>query len=87
MNGESPADTNRPTRVVANDPGDQNGRLKDLGGSKSDRWNNLLANQAVNALWIKHSDTETREIQFSATLAALVGISPKCLVPALAGAD
>jgi hypothetical protein len=77
MNGENPDDTNRPTRVVADDPEDQKGRLKTLGGSKSDRWNNLLANQAVQALWIKQSDAETRERQYSATLAALVGIGPK----------
>jgi hypothetical protein len=74
---ENPAATDRPTRVVANDPEDQKGRLKTLGGLRSDRWNNLLANQAVNALWIKHSDAETRERQFSATPAALVGIGPK----------
>src|SRR5262245_25511578 len=77
MNEENAADADRPTRVDANDPEDQKGRLQPLGGSKSDRWNNILANQAVNALWIKQSDAETREIQFSATLAALLGIGPR----------
>jgi hypothetical protein len=41
---------NEPTVVVANDPNDRKGVLKNIGGSKSDRWNNLLANQVVQAL-------------------------------------
>jgi hypothetical protein len=35
--------------VVADDPVDSKGRLKDLGGSQSDRWNNVLANQALHS--------------------------------------
>src|SRR5262249_30331456 len=84
---EHPSATNRPTTVDANDPEDQKGRLKNLGGSKSDRWNNLLANQAVQALWIKHSDAETRESQFGATVAALVGICPKDEMEAMMAAQ
>ena len=63
--------------IVANDPEDQKGELKPVGGSQSDRWNLLLANQAVNALWIKQSDEETRGQQYGATVAALAGIAPK----------
>jgi hypothetical protein len=66
----------RPT-VVMNDPADRRGELKTIGGSQSDNWNNLLANQAVRALWIQHSDSETRDRQFAATVAALTGIGPK----------
>ncbi|MBL8666335.1 MAG: hypothetical protein JNM48_02600 [Rhodospirillales bacterium] len=51
--------------------------LKTIGGSQSDHWNNLLANQAVQALWIKHSDAESRDKQLRATVAALIGIGPK----------
>jgi HsdM N-terminal domain len=61
----------------ANDPDDRKGALRNIGGSKSDHWNNLLANQAVQALWIKNSDAETRDRQLSATVAAMVGIGPK----------
>jgi hypothetical protein len=68
---------NTPATVVANDPNDQNGRLKNIGGSKSDHWNNLLANQTVQALWITNSDKEQRDKQFRATVSALVGIGPK----------
>jgi hypothetical protein len=48
MNAKKPANT--PTTVVANDPDDRKGRLKNIGGSQSDHWNNILANQAVQAL-------------------------------------
>ena len=62
---------NEPTTVVADDPDDQKGALMKIGGSKSDRWNNTLANQAVQALWVKNSDAEERDRQLSATVAAL----------------
>lgn len=51
--------------------------LESIGGSNSDKWNSVLANQALHTLWIKHSDAETRDKQFSATVAALIGIAPK----------
>src|SRR5687767_7662922 len=70
------ADANAKT-VVADDPEDRKGRLKCIGGSQSDRWNNTLANQAMQALWMKNSDAETRDKQVSATVAALMGIAPK----------
>jgi hypothetical protein len=53
------------------------GTLKNIGGSMSDHWNNLLANQTIQTLWLKHSDQETRDRQLSATVAAMVGIGPK----------
>lgn len=68
---------NEPTTVVANDPEDHKGELKSIGGSQSDYWNNTLASQAVQALWVKNSDASQREQQMSATVAALVGIAPK----------
>jgi hypothetical protein len=66
-----------PTTVLADDPQDRKGRLKNIGGSQSDQWNNLLANQAIQSLWTKNSDAETREKQLNATVAALLGIGPK----------
>lgn len=77
MSAKKPPSANTPTTAVANDPDDMQGALKDIGGSKSDHWNSLLANQTVHALWIKNSDAETRDRQVSATIAALVGIGPK----------
>jgi len=77
MSAKKPPSANTPTTVVANDPDDLKGRLKNIGGSKSDHWNNTLANQAIHALWTKNSDKEERDRQLSATVAALVGIGPK----------
>jgi hypothetical protein len=65
------------TTVVANDPEDRKGRLKAIGGSPSDHWNNVLANQTMSALWLKHSDETARDCQYSATVAALAGIGPR----------
>ena len=76
MTTKNPA-ANAPLTVVANDPDDMKGTLKSIGGSQSDHWNNTLANQAVQALWMKNSDAETRDKQLSATVAALIGIAPK----------
>jgi hypothetical protein len=51
--------------------------LKKIGGSQSDDLNLVMANQAINTLWLAHSDDEFQERQKSATLAVLVGIRPK----------
>ena len=67
----------KPTMIVANDSEDLKGTLKRIGGSQSDNWNNTLANQAVQALWLQHSDKDKRDRQYSATVAALSGIKPK----------
>ena len=75
MNGKKPANT--PTTVVANDPDDRKGRLRNIGGSQSDHWNNVLGNQAVQALWVKNSSPDERDKQLSATVAALFGIAPR----------
>jgi hypothetical protein len=77
MTGKKTAKGTKPSTVVANDPDDMKGILKDIGGSRSDHWNNILANQTVQTLWLKHSDPANRDKQYSATVAALVGISPK----------
>lgn len=76
MSAKKPA-ANPPKAVVADDPDDRKGRLKDLGGSQSDRWNNVLANQAMQALWVKNSSPDEHDKQLGATAAALVGIGPK----------
>ncbi len=77
MNARTPASAATAMTVVANDPENLKGELKAIGGSKSDHWNNLLANQAIASLWTKHSDDETRKRQLNATVMALMGIGPK----------
>lgn len=63
--------------IVAKDPTQQPGKLKLIGGSVSDDWNNVLANQTVQTLWVGYSDTETLDRQLAATTAALIGIRPR----------
>jgi hypothetical protein len=77
MTGKKTANETKPARAVTEDPIDLKGTLKALGGSRSDHWNNILANQAISALWLKHSDPETQDKQFTAAVAALIGIGPK----------
>ncbi|MBX3552905.1 MAG: hypothetical protein KF697_10630 [Pseudolabrys sp.] len=79
MTGKKTAKEAKPATVVANDPDDLKGRLKNIGGSQSDHWNNILANQAVQALWLKNSSAEERDKQLSATVAALICIAPKAI--------
>ena len=67
----------KPATVSANDSEHRKGRLKSIGGSQSDHWNNTLANQAVQALWLENSSPEERDKQLSATVAALMGVAPK----------
>jgi len=67
----------QPHTVVLGDSEDKKGRLKSIGGSRSDRWNNLLVTQLAQALWPKNSSHEEREQQLNAAVAALAGIAPK----------
>ena len=53
------------------------GELKSIGGSTSDDWNNTLANQAVNTLWVKNSDEETLDRQLNAAVVALKSVRPR----------
>lgn len=69
--------TKKPKTVVARASEDQEGRLKHIGGSKSDEWNNTLANQALHALWVNNSSPEEFDKQLNANVAALVGIAPR----------
>src|SRR4051794_86476 len=47
--------------------------LKQLGGSDSDDFNQVLANQTLAALWTANSDEEQRNRQYLAATAALIG--------------
>jgi len=56
MSTKKPLADRKFTTVVADDPEDLKGTLKGIGGSQSDHWNNILANQTVQTLWLAHSD-------------------------------
>lgn len=63
--------------VTADDPADRTGRLKRIGGSASDAFNNEIANGVFNTLWLKNSDQAARDRQYAAAGAALIGIAPQ----------
>jgi hypothetical protein len=75
------------TTVVANHPDDLKDVLKQIGGSRSDHWNHVLASQAIQTLWLKHSDKESCDQQYSATVAALIGIGPRDELEAMIAAQ
>jgi hypothetical protein len=58
-------------------PEDGVGRLKRIGGSRDDSFNNVLANQVVNALWLDRTNDGYQEKQKLAAISALMGIGPK----------
>ena len=66
-----------PISIDASDPDSHAGKLKRVGGSKSDHWNKIIADQTVRSLWLKYSDQETADSQRKAMVSALVGIGPK----------
>lgn len=63
--------------IVADDPADRKGELKLIGGSQSDSWNNMIAQQTMQALWLKSSSPDQQGEQMKASLAALIGIAPR----------
>ncbi len=68
-----PADT---VEVVPNDK--SVGQLRVIGGSHSDRFNNVLVNAAVRTLWhFENEAAETRSDKLAAAIAALNGFAPQ----------
>ena len=59
------------------DPAAGAGKLRPIGGSGSDDFNRVIANQTVQSLWLAHADKEGRDQLQSAALATLVSIAPK----------
>ncbi len=72
MSAKKPAAGDKRAKViVAKDPAQEAGKLKMIGGSGSDDWNNVLTNQTLNTVWTAHSDDEFQERQRNAAVAAL----------------
>jgi hypothetical protein len=53
MSGKKKTDAAKQKVVYAKDPSLHEGKLKLVGGSKSDDWNNLLANESLQTFWTK----------------------------------
>ena len=62
--------------TVVLDANDQEGRLKGIGGSQSDRWNNMLANQLGQVLRARNVSAEEQDERLSAAIAGLMGVAP-----------
>jgi hypothetical protein len=79
MSAKKPA-ANAPKTVVADVPDDRKSWLRNIGGSQSDHWNNILANQAMQSLWMKNSSAEDREVAGDGRVARgpllIVAVSP-----------
>jgi hypothetical protein len=69
MSAKTPVGDNEKAIAVVADDWEET--LKRIGGSKSDDWNHVLGNQALQSLWIKHSDNEVRQRQHNAAIAEL----------------
>jgi hypothetical protein len=61
--------------VVMHDQSELKGKLKHVGGSMSDDWNDVLGNQALRSIW-RSSDAQYRQEQERAVVAAMIGIAP-----------
>ena len=81
------SDNEEATTITLIDPNDRKGKLKCLGGSESDNWNNLLADQACRTVWLGNCDAETRERRYHAAVTALAGIEPKDELEAMVAAQ
>ena len=62
--------------VQVHDPSKLKGTLKSIGGSMSDDWNNIIANQTIQSLWLKNADAEEIGRQRHAAVDVLIGINP-----------
>src|SRR5215211_2155948 len=67
----------QPKQVMAIDPAAWEGKLKLLGGSKNDAFNDMVANQAARASWTAHADEAAKHEQHLAVVAAMIGIAPR----------
>jgi hypothetical protein len=64
------------TVVEGGKPSSPPGQLKHIGGSKSDTWNGVIANQAAQSIWAKNSNEQQRKNLFDAAIVGLIGIGP-----------
>ena len=64
-------------KVLAYDPASHQGKLKRIGGSTSDDWNNLIVKQAARSIWcFAKEDDDYVHQKRSAIVDALAGIGP-----------
>jgi hypothetical protein len=76
-----------PEVVPVQSPETRSGKLKAIGGSKDDNFNNILANQVVQTLWLANSDKDERDRQIQATLSTMMGVQPRDELEGMLGAQ
>ena len=79
----------KPTPEVLQVPPPQarHGKLRKLGGSTDDNFNNVLASQVSQALWLANSDKDERECQLQAAISAMLGVQPRDELEEMLGAQ
>src|SRR5262249_12572496 len=73
--GSDPALKGKASDVAASRP--QSGWGKDFGGSDSYAFNRNLVNEALQSLWLAHSDKAAADLKYQAALATMMGIAPR----------
>src|SRR4051812_28475996 len=68
-------------------PSQETGELRFVGGSASEGFNTILANQVTNALWLARADEDERQKRMSAAVAGLAGIAPRDELEGMLGAQ
>jgi hypothetical protein len=76
-----------PRTVEVTPPGAHRGSLKALGGSNDDDFNNVLANQVIQGLWLANSDQDAQERQMQAAISAMFGIKSQDELEGMLGAQ
>ena len=67
-----------PTRTVkVTLPRAETPEFKQLGGSDSDHFNQIVTDQALQGLWVAHADEKQRDRQYLAATAAMIGAKPQ----------
>jgi hypothetical protein len=77
MNSRSIASLAKEAKVIAKTHVQEPGTGKHIGGSQSDQWNHIVANDTLQALWLNNCDDQTRDLKFKAAIKGLIGIAPK----------
>ena len=68
-------DKSRPNPVKTDCSATNPAALKQIGGSQSDDWNKIIADQTIGSLWLNNSEEHKLDRQISTVLAGLIGIS------------
>jgi hypothetical protein len=78
MKSKNPSKTPEPVPEKHHRLDGTNPKLKYIGGSNFDAWNNVLANQALSSGWYGNNpEAERTHRQQSASLSLLAGVEPK----------